>query len=283
MKPPGSAIFLDDDLWQVVKPAIIAASQPGSSTPPMPAETQRLYERIAQKLASDIARGEYKVGQRLPSERELAQSFSVSRPTVREAIIALELDRLVEVRVGSGVYVTHIEPPGGKAGATDIGPFELLEARRSIEGEACALAATRIDDTQLAELVELVNEMRTENEHDVVLSEDADRRFHEVIAAATQNSGMIAAVKMLWDARTRSPQSRSLSTKVRATGVKPRIDEHTAILKALRQHDADAARAAMREHLTRVIDNLLKATEVQELERARQQIAEQRKRYSASK
>jgi DNA-binding FadR family transcriptional regulator len=246
-------------------------------------ETQRLYERIAQTLASGIAKGEYKIGQRLPSERELAQAFSVSRPTVREAIIALELDRLVEVRLGSGVYVTNKEPPGGKAGVTDIGPFELLEARRSIEGEACALAATRIDDAQLTELTDLVAEMRTENEHDVVLSEDADRRFHELIAAATQNSGMIAAVKMLWDARTRSPQNRSMSTKVRASGVKPRIDEHTAIVKALRQRDPDAARAAMREHLTRVIDALLKATEVQELERARQQIAEQRKRYALGK
>lgn len=249
----------------------------------MAAETQRLYERIAQKLAGDIARGDYRIGQRLPSERELAQAFSVSRPTIREAIIALELDRLVEVRVGSGVYVINVEPPGGKAGATDIGPFELLEARRSIEGESAALAATRIDDAQLEELAELVNEIRTENEHDIIQSEDADRRFHAVIAAATQNSGMIAAVKMLWEARTRSPQSRSLSAKVRASGVKPRIDEHTAILKALRQRDADGARAAMREHLSRVIDALLKATEVQELERARQQIAEQRKRYSAGK
>jgi len=243
-------------------------------------ETQRLYERIAQQLASGIAKGQYLVGQRLPSERELAQAFNVSRPTIREAIIALELDSLVDVRVGSGVYVKNKAPPGGKAGATDIGPFELLEARRSIEGEACALAAARIDDAQLAQLAELLTEMRTENEHDVVLSEDADRRFHELIAAATQNSGMIAAVKMLWDARTRSPQNRSMSSKVRATGVKPRIDEHTAILKALKLRDGDAARAAMRDHLTRVIDALLKATEVQEMERARQQIAEQRKRYA---
>jgi DNA-binding FadR family transcriptional regulator len=246
-------------------------------------ESQRLYERIAQKLASSIASGEYKIGQRLPSERELAQAFEVSRPTIREAIIALELDRLVEVRVGSGVYVMNKEPPGGKAGATDIGPFESLEARRSIEGEACALAAARIDDAQLEALQELLAEMRTENEHDVVLSEDADRRFHELIAEATQNSGMIAAVKMLWDARARSPQNRSLSAKVRASGIKPRIDEHTAILKALKQRNPDAARAAMRDHLTRVIDALLKATEVQELERARQQIAEQRARYAAEK
>ncbi len=66
-----------------------------------------------------------------------------------------------------------------------------------------------------------------------MLSEDADRRFHELIAAATQNSGMIAAVKMLWDARTRSPQSRSGELSVRATDAKPRIDEHTATRKAL--------------------------------------------------
>src|SRR6185436_2111595 len=105
---------------------------------------------------------------------------------------------------------------------------------------------------QLAVLGELLAEMKSENEHDVVLSEDADRRFHELIAEATQNSGMIAAVKLLWDAKARSPQNRLLSAKVRATGVKPRIDEHTAILKALKQRDADAARSAMREHLTRV-------------------------------
>ena len=91
---------------------------------------------------------------------------------------------------------------------------------------------------------------------------------------------MISAVSTLWDARMRSPQNRSLSTKVRASGVKPRIDEHTAILKALRKRDPDAARSAMRDHLSRVIDALLRATEVEEMERARAQVAEQRKRYA---
>src|SRR5882762_9886677 len=118
------------------------------------ADTRRLYEQIAQKLARDIAIGRYELGQRLPSERELAQSFGVSRPTVREAIIALELDGLVDVRLGSGVYVTNRLPPSGTEGAKDIGPFELLEARRIIEGETCALAATRIDDAQLKQLSE---------------------------------------------------------------------------------------------------------------------------------
>jgi DNA-binding FadR family transcriptional regulator len=248
------------------------------------AEPRRLYEQIAQQLASAISSGEYGVGQRLPSERELAQKFSVSRPTVREAIIALELDELVEVRTGSGVYVTNREPPTGQAGVKDIGPFELLEARRAIEGEACALAATRMDEAQIAQLSELIAEMRNENQHDdVVMSEDADRRFHELIASSTQNSGMVAAVQMLWDARMRSPQNRSMSRKVRARGVKPRIDEHTAIVRALKRRDPDAARAAMREHLSRVMEELLEVTEVEELERARAQLAEKRRRYSAAK
>src|SRR5690349_4891057 len=93
-------------------------------------EPRRLYEQIAQKLATAIASGEYELGQRLPSERELAQAFGVSRPTVREAIIALELDELVEVRLGSGVYVINRQPPAGAASYKDIGFFELLEADR---------------------------------------------------------------------------------------------------------------------------------------------------------
>src|SRR5882672_11347803 len=124
------------------------------------AEARRLYEQISQKLAKAIGEGKYELGQRLPSERELAQTFGVSRPTVREAIIALELDGLVDVRLGSGVYVVNRLPPSGSESAKDIGPFELLEARRAIEGEACALAALRIDDAQLEQLSALLAEMR---------------------------------------------------------------------------------------------------------------------------
>lgn len=226
-------------------------------------ESQRLYERLAQALAGAIARGEFPVGQRLPSERELAQTFKVSRATVREAMIALELDGLVEVRTGSGVYVTHATPPGGALGARGVGPFELLEARHAIEGEACAMAAARITDEQLTQLSNLIAEMRSENEHDVELSEAADRRFHELIATATENSSMLAVVQMLWDTRTRSPQSKSMDAKVRAVGIKPHIDEHIAIINALERRDADAARSAMRKHLTRVLATTLRATETE--------------------
>jgi DNA-binding FadR family transcriptional regulator len=242
----------------------------------------RLYEQVAQDLAARIGRGDVAVGQRLPSERELAQTYSVSRPTVREAIIALELDGLVEVRLGSGVYVTARAPRGGQAGETDIGPFELLEARRAIEGESAAMAAALITDEQVAELESLVGEMQAQNGRDVVMSEDADRRFHILIAEATQNSAMEMAVEMLWDARARSPQTKRLSEKAHAAGVIPIIDEHAAILEALRRRSPEDARRAMRDHLTRVLESLLAATEVQELEEARARIAAERRRYSAT-
>lgn len=244
-------------------------------------EPRRLYERIARKLAKAIEDGVYEVGQRLPSERELAQSFEVSRPTVREAIIALELDGLVDVRLGSGVYVMNRRPPAGEEHVKDIGPFELLEARRAIEGEACAMAATRITKEQLAELSALVGEMRDDNSQgEIILSEEADRRFHELIATATQNTALFAAVESLWETRQRSPQTHLVDDRARAQGSKPSIDEHAAIVRALKRREPEAARAAMHKHVSNVIERLLKHTEVSEMQRLRATSAEKRKRYT---
>ncbi len=245
----------------------------------MKPEARRLYEIVTQKIAEQIESGFYKVGGRLPAERDLALSFGVSRPTVREAMIALELDGLVEVKMGSGVYVSARKPLGGKANDTDIGPFELLEARRAIEGEACALAAERMTDAIAQELRDLVAEMDEENHRDIVQSEDADRRFHFTIADATQNSAIVQAVKGLWEARDRSPQYNALATKVRALGVAPRVDEHLVIVDALQRNDPVAARAAMRDHLTRVIESLLQATESEAIEEAKARIDAHRSRY----
>lgn len=242
-------------------------------------EQGRLYERVAADIAARIASGDYPVGRRLPSERDLAQIHAVSRPTVREAIIALELDGLVEVRTGSGVYVLARHPKGGKAGATDVGPFELLEARHGFESEACALAAVRITDDQLAALERLAAEMQA-GDGEFHQAEDADRRFHLLIAAASQNSVVLGVVADLWEARARSPQYRLLADKAHAAGVGPRIDEHREIIAALRTRQPETARRAMRQHLGRVLDSLLAATEVQEVERARAKVAEARQRYA---
>jgi len=239
------------------------------------AETRKLYQRVATVIADAIRDGLYLPGGRLPSERDLADEYKVSRPTVREAMIALEIRGLVEVRHGSGVYVTDKPRPEAPAPELDIGAFELTEARRLIEGESCALAATIITDQELVELAVILDDMVVENTRDV-RGDLADRRFHVAIARATQNSALVTVVENLWDLRYKSPLCRAMLERARQVGVRPLIDDHRDILTALTARDAKAARSAMRDHLSRVIDNLLTATEIDALEQARSEVAARR-------
>lgn len=239
----------------------------------------RLYERIAEELRQALTSGRYAIGDRLPSERDLAQQYGVSRPTVREAVIALEVDGLVEVRTNSGVYVTALDTLDGTLAETDVGPFELLEARRLFEAEICALAAQHIDAEGIARLRQLVHDMESA---DLMTAEAADREFHLEIARAAQNSAMEKTVSMLWDTRDNSPQYRLLTEKVRAAGVAPRVSEHHRIVDTLETGDPEAAREAMRDHLGRVIEHLLEATEVEAIERAKAEVHAKRRRFGSA-
>ena len=107
----------------------------------------RLYRGVADQMREGILSGAYPAGGRLPPERELAQQFSVSRPTVREAIIALEAQGCVKIKSGSGVYVLPQGATKGDEGQSTIiegSAFELTEARALLEGEAAALAAAAV-------------------------------------------------------------------------------------------------------------------------------------------
>ena len=106
-------------------------------------EPKRLYRQIADQIAGLIAKGEFPNGSRLPAERELASKLGVSRASLREAIISLEIAGLVEVRVGTGIFVKARTGSGSDAHDAGPGPFELLNARKLIEGEIAALAAKR--------------------------------------------------------------------------------------------------------------------------------------------
>ncbi|MEN9932188.1 MAG: hypothetical protein RIS17_761, partial [Pseudomonadota bacterium] len=128
----------------------------------MSTDQSRLYQELARKLMSELASGGFAVGDRLPAERELAAQYAVSRPTVREAIIALEVQGLVEVRIGSGAYVTRL-PGMEEVPGFNITGFELTEARLLFEAEAAALAATQISDEELDDLGNLVRDMVVEN------------------------------------------------------------------------------------------------------------------------
>jgi len=237
----------------------------------------RLYQDLARSLLDELASGRYVVGTRLPAERELATKYGVSRPTVREAIIALEVQGLVEVRVGSGAYVRRLPDDEAKPGF-NISAFELTEARLMFESEAAALAATQITDDEIATIEQLVRDIAREN-NDPRGTESADRAFHIAIARATRNNAITGAVERLWELRATSPEAALLHEKARTANIKPIVDEHSAILDALRARDPSGARAAMRNHLTQVIDSLLFATEERQIAEARKAAQARRERY----
>jgi len=242
-------------------------------------DTRKLYRQVADAIMTSIKSGDFKPGTRLPSERDLAASFKVSRPTIREAMIALEIRGLVESRHGSGIYITEHPPNQIGADDLDIGAFELTEARRLFEGEAAALAATTITDEQLDELDAIIAEMVKENSRKQT-GEMADRRFHVTIAQATRNSAIVSVIENLWDIRYKSPLCRHMLERARSVGVQPLIGEHRRILAALRKRDPKGARSAMRDHLARVIDGLLAATESEAVDSARKKAVSKRNEYS---
>ncbi len=236
---------------------------------------QKLYQKIAEEMLGLIRSGAFAPGERLPSERDLAEQFEVSRPTVREAMISLEIRGVVEARHGSGIYVTEAPPVEAGSPELDIGAFELTEARCVFEGEAAALAATSMTDAELADLEKILREMNQENENHVH-GELADRRFHMAIAAGTRNSAIVNVVEMLWNLREKAPLCANMLERARHVGVQPMIDEHRCVLEALKARDPQAARRAMRDHLNRVIQNLLIATEMDAVEVARSAVEAKR-------
>ena len=216
---------------------------------------KRLYLQVAEQLAEHIRSGELGKGDALPPERELAKRLSVSRPTVREAITTLEVMGLVEVRPGSGVYVRD----GGAALPESLenvpGPFEILEARKTLEPEVAAFAANSISDARIEKLRKLLRRFG-EDGLGAEEIEQIDREFHLEIAEATNNGALSGLVRWLWDVRNTTEVSVRFYQRVRDKGVRPAVDDHRAILAALMARDGNAARQAMLDHLQSAVEDL---------------------------
>ena len=213
-------------------------------------EPRRLYRQIADQIRTLIGSGEYPLGARLPPERDLARQLGVSRPSVREALIALEVEGLVEVRIGSGIYVQGLgrgEAVGHETHAT-AGPFEQLRARWVIESECAALAARSRKKTQLAAIEGALEQMQQalDNDQQPV---SADRLFHVRIAEATGNGALVQVVRMLWEDRS-GPLYRRLDHHYAAPKLwVAAMNEHRSVVKAITERDAEAARKAMQQHV----------------------------------
>jgi GntR family transcriptional regulator, uxu operon transcriptional repressor len=229
-------------------------------------EPRRLYRRIADQIGALIYSGEFAPGKRLPPERNLAQQFGVSRPSVREALIALEIAGLVDVRVGSGIYVreasaaaalTRRAMPGGPD-QPDPGPLEVLRARWLIEGEIAALAASHAREADLDAIRDTLFTMAEENARGGG-TQEADRLFHLRVAEASGNSALALVVRGLWDQRAGPMYAKFeqhfSSPKLRAQS----LTDHQAIFASLEKRDSRGARAAMRRHLNRVFKEFSQA------------------------
>ncbi|MFM0647616.1 FadR/GntR family transcriptional regulator [Paraburkholderia bryophila] len=212
-------------------------------------ETKRLYQHIADQIRSLIQSGGFAPGSRLPPERDLAQQLGVSRPSLREALIALEIFGSVEIRQGSGVYVCRAadRPVSAIAGLGES-PSELMQARAVLEGAVIVLAAALITPDRLARLRETLDAMRA-NVDEGRSPLDHDRAFHVCIAEMSGNSVLVRMVAELFDER-HSPISARLSGHAETSQTwAAALVEHEAIYRALEDRDPLAAQSAIRSHL----------------------------------
>ncbi|HEX8886993.1 MAG TPA: FadR/GntR family transcriptional regulator [Noviherbaspirillum sp.] len=212
-------------------------------------DNRRLYQQIADQIRTLIREGNFPVGSRLPPERDLAQQLGVSRPSVREALIALEVEGSVEVRMGAGVYVcAPLEQAPHATAAMGESPTELMQARAALEGTVVMLACARVTDEALAALRRALKDMRSaivQNRSPLV----HDREFHLLIAGMTGNSVLERLVRELFDER-HSPISSQLRVRSESSQTwNEALREHEAVLGALERRDALDALAAMRMHL----------------------------------
>lgn len=255
------------------------------SMPIQAIQNRRLYQQIADQLRAMIDRGEVPPGGTLPPERELSIRFGVSRTSVREALIALEVIGLVVVRGGSGVVVRpsaasprgdapvlqqaaaqrrwEVDPELGAGAAFDseVPPFSLLEARRLVEPETAALAATRATEEQLVG-IRAAYERNVADNLAGSRTHSGDRLFHIRIAEASGNPAYALLIRHLLGHKYGAMFQKLQELYTPEDMAHRSEEEHRKVLAALQARNEQAARRAMRAHLDSVIRIFSRATEV---------------------
>ncbi len=219
------------------------------------AKTHRRYQEVAARISRYVAERGLESGARLPGEIDLAKICGVSRPTIREAMVALEIAGELEIRSGSGAYVREAVNPMSLVLDSGPGPFELLRARLLIEGEICADAALYASAGDLAKIEKTLQQMRK-----LVLAKTnaqvSDRQFHVAIGEAAKNSVLASIVDGLW-AGMFAPMYHRLSQRAGLDQHQAAaLEDHEAIFAAIAERNPNEARRAMRRHLLHVEEHL---------------------------
>jgi GntR family transcriptional regulator, transcriptional repressor for pyruvate dehydrogenase complex len=217
----------------------------------------KVYEEVAKQIERLILK-KLKPGDKLPSERELAEMLQVSRSSIRDAIRGLELLGLVEPRQGAGTIVRE------RSSDSSVNPFanalkrrqnlvtELLDFRKMLEPPLAARAATHASADEISEMEDILQRQeKTQGQGDAAIAEDAE--FHYSIALASGNSVVLKVIDTLMDL-LRDTRQHSLQVDGRA---EKSLAGHRRILSAIKRHDAEAAKAAMRRHIEDVEEIVL--------------------------
>ena len=230
----------------------------GSSDPQFgTVEKNTVWEQIAAKLLAMLKEKQLRPGDKLPPERELAAMMQVSRPSLREALRALSMMNVLEIRQGAGTFVSSLEPEllvehlDFVLSLDDSTFVKLFEARKILEVGIVALAAARISEEELAELEAGLTRSQ-ETRDDPISFLQADVELHKNITQAAQNpilSRIIDSISKL------SFASRRRTVEI--SGIREQtIEDHRAIVAALRAHDPEGAQQAMLRHLNNVEQKL---------------------------
>jgi GntR family transcriptional repressor for pyruvate dehydrogenase complex len=235
-------------------------------------EQKKRSAHVVDEILRAVTTGRYDVGDKLPSEQEIADLTGVSRPCVREALGVLRYVGILDTRVGDGTYVRAMPSGANSAGAEasireileqSENPFEALEARRVLESTAAAYAAERRTDKDLAELEGVLAELiDCSNRGDIDNLLQADQNFHSIVGRATRNpllDQMLGwLLGLLEEGMWPHLKSRLLTESERH--MQETRNSHTELFQAIRDQDASAARAIMDRHFDE-IDRLVQVGE----------------------
>jgi len=221
-----------------------------------PIKAKKIYEEIVEQIRGMITRGDLKPGDKLPAERDMAESLGVSRASVREALTALETVGILDIRPGEGTFVKRTSDSETFESLTLLLSVEqtpevqMMEVRRILETESAALAAKRGTTADLQKIEDSLLVMKTADS--ISEAVDADVRFHFAIAEATKNSVLLRIMNTVADLMHQTfRQDRESLYSNPQLGARV-LREHEAILEAIQARNPDEAWAKMLEHINNI-------------------------------
>lgn len=234
-------------------------------------KTEKVYMRVVNQIRDLIKSGRLSPGDKLPPEKVLADRLGVSRPSIREGIVALEIMGLVESRGGKGNFIRDFIDSAALDNAygeleSKESPFELLEARKIVEVEVAGCAAQNATPEDVAKLKRTLALMRESvvkfvNSGDYTQPAELDRQFHEDVVEATHNTVLRRIVLQIFEGMKEDLWMR-LKAQSWSTPGRPQryLREHEDIMAAIEAKDAEMARETMRKHLSDIQADLFGQT-----------------------